>query len=284
MTPTTSPVVAGWELALWLRQRREQLRLDAATVAESIGVTRNYWSAIENERKLPSEENLASATVVLGFEPEEYEELIALRTAAREPGWWTNYPVVNDKVRRYYGLEAGARGVRGFESLIFPGLLQTEEYARRIIADAAMVPEVEVDQYVEVRMRRQARLTGEMPLHATYLISEAALLQQIGGPDTLRRQLQHVIDMLEEHPDSINVHVIPFTVKSCDLFGSSTFNVLEFASPRLPVIAWQETVTALGTIENRIQLRDITKIFNASLRLALNRQESIGLIHHYRGR
>lgn len=281
MPPPTSPVVAAWELALWLRQRRENLRLDAATVAESIGVTRNYWSAIENEHKLPSQENLNAVAKILAFEPEEHQELLKLRTVAREQGWWANYPVINEKVRRYYGLEDGARSVRGFESLLFPGLLQTREYARTIMNASATIPEVEVDQFLEVRMTRQKRLAGDTPLHATYLISEAALLQQVGGPDVRRRQLQHVIDMLDEHPHSVDIRVIPFTVQACELFGSSTFNILDFPSPRLPTIAWHETVTTLGIIDNWIQIRDITKIFTSSLKLALDRQESVGLFHHH---
>lgn len=281
MAPPISPVVAGWELALWLRQRREQLRLDAATVAQSMGVTRNYWSAIENEHKLPSEENLAAVADILEFEPPEHQELLELRAVAREQGWWVNYPVTNEQVRRYYGLEAGARRVSGYENLIFPGLLQIEDYVRAMMDGSATIPAVEVDQYVEVRMTRQNRLTGDTPLHLTYLLSEAVLLQQIGGPDVLRRQLRHVIDMIEEHPNFIDIHIIPFTVQACELFGSSTFSIMDFPSPRLPTIAWHETVTTLGIIDNRIQVRDITKIFNSSLELALDRQESIGLIHHH---
>ncbi|HVV19409.1 MAG TPA: helix-turn-helix transcriptional regulator [Pseudonocardiaceae bacterium] len=279
MAPPTSSVVAGWELALWLRQRREQLGLDAATVARSMGLTRNYWSAIENEHKIPTRENLAKAADILEFGTDEHQELLRLRAAARHPGWWADYPASNEQTLRYYGLEAGALSVCGFENLLFPGLLQIEDYVRAVMSVSARIPEVEVDQYVEVRLRRQDRLKGDDRLRLTYLMSEAVLLQEIGGRDVRRRQLQHVIDILEEQPNFIDVHIIPFSVQACELFGSSTFSILDFSSPRLPTIAWHETVTTTGIIDDRIQVRDITKIFNASLKLALSTQESIELLH-----
>ena len=53
-----SPVVAGWELVLRLRERREQVGVEVKQVTQTLGFSRNYWSAVENERKILSEEAL----------------------------------------------------------------------------------------------------------------------------------------------------------------------------------------------------------------------------------
>src|SRR5262245_31910222 len=53
-----SPTVAAWELALRLRRRRVQLGVEVRTITQRLGFSRNYWSAVENERKILSEENL----------------------------------------------------------------------------------------------------------------------------------------------------------------------------------------------------------------------------------
>jgi Domain of unknown function (DUF5753) len=72
--------------------------------------------------------------------------------------------------------------------------------------------------------------------------------------------------------------VIPFTVTSCALFGSSTTHVISFASSRLPTVAWQETVTAWGIIDDPRQVRDIDIAYDETLRLTLNPQESLVMI------
>jgi transcriptional regulator with XRE-family HTH domain len=278
MPSPMSPTVASWELALRLRQRRERLGIDAKTIAEAIGFTRNYWSAVENERKQLSEENLDKALDVLEFDQEDQQELRRLRATAKERGWWTRYSMLDAEVERLYGLEAGASSIKEYESILIPGMLQTAEYARAIMTPAETLREVEVDQHIEVRLKRQERLNADSPLRLTALISEAVLHQEIGGPAILRRQLQHLVDVAEAHPDTIDIHVIPFTATSCGLFGAATVRVLDFPSPRLPMLAYQETVTAHVLLDDRTTVRDITTTYTAALKIALNPQESTEMI------
>jgi hypothetical protein len=144
-------------------------------------------------------------------------------------------------------------------------------------ADIA-VRQVEVDQRVDVRMRRRDRLTSDDPLHLTAVISQAALLQQIGGPAVLKEQLKHLASMIEKHPDNLGVLVIPFTATACGLFGGATFHLIDFASPRLPTLAWQETVTAAGIIDDPLKVRDLSLTYGEALRRTLNAQDSLRLI------
>ncbi|MGH3695717.1 MAG: Scr1 family TA system antitoxin-like transcriptional regulator [Pseudonocardiaceae bacterium] len=51
----------------------------------------------------------------------------------------------------------------------------------------------DIDRYLELRMRRQKRLAEGMRF--TTVLSEAAILQQIGGPGMLREQLRHIIPL-----------------------------------------------------------------------------------------
>jgi transcriptional regulator with XRE-family HTH domain len=277
MSSRTSPTVASWELALRLRQRRERLGIDAKTIAEAIGFTRNYWSAVENERKQLSEESLDKALEQLEFDRDDQAELRRLRATAKERGWWTRYSMLDPEVERLYGLEAGASSNKEYASILVPGLLQTADYARAIMTPAETIREVEVDQLVEVRLRRQELLNADPPLRLTALLSEAVLHQQIGGPDVLRGQLQHLVDMAEAHPH-IDIHVIPFDVRACGLFGAATLRVLDFPSPSLPMLAYLETVTARLVLEDRITVRDITTTYNAAVKTALDTQESVKMI------
>ena len=277
-----SPVVAGWELALRLRRRREELSLDVKTITDELGFTRNYWSAVENERKLLSEENLTKLIALFQLDEADGQELLDLRAAAREHNWPADYAELLDtRLQRLYGIEDGADRVRIYDSLLVPGLLQTPEYTRAITAPAVTLPQVEVDQRIEVRQRRQERLTGRTPLRLTAVISEAVLRQQIGGPAVLYQQLTHLADMTDAHPDTIDIQVVPFTATSCGLFGSATVNIFDFDNPRLPTIAWQETVTTWGFIDDPIQIRDLVTTFNAALTDTLSAPESAAMIRRY---
>ncbi|HEV2780038.1 MAG TPA: helix-turn-helix transcriptional regulator [Actinophytocola sp.] len=279
MPPPASPTVASWELVHRLRERRQEAGVEVRTITQALGFSRNYWSAVENGRAILSEEKLTRLLELLEFDHDEQQELLELRETARQRGWWTRYSgLFGTEQLRLYGLEYGAQSIRAYESLLIPGLLQTADYAKALISDNVTVPKVEVDQRVEVRMRRQERLVGEDPLEFTAVISQAALLQEIGGSAVLRSQLRHVANMIEQHPNTIEVRVIPFTAKACGLFGVGTFHLLDFMSSRLRTLAWHETVTVQNIIDDPTQVRDLLTSYNDALERTVSAEDSLRLI------
>jgi transcriptional regulator with XRE-family HTH domain len=283
LSAPSSPVVASWELALRLKRRREQLGIEVRTITETLGFTRNYWSAVENERKILSLESLTRIIELFEFDSEEKQELLALRAAAKERGWWTRYSALFDnEIQRLYGLEQGARCVRDYENLLIPGLLQTADYTRALILPDVTMRAVEVDQRVEARQRRQQRLTDpDDPFRFTAVISEAALRQQIGGPRVIRSQLAHLARLIEQYPGKLDLRVIPFTATACGLFGGATVVLIDFDNSQLPTLAWQETVTTWGIIEDPIEVRNLTMTFEDAYRRALGREETLEMVRHH---
>ncbi|MEV4147957.1 helix-turn-helix transcriptional regulator [Amycolatopsis sp. NPDC049691] len=275
-----SPVVASWELALRLKRRRWQLGIEVRTITETLGFTRNYWSAVENERKILSVESLTRLMDLFEFDDEERQELLQLRATARERGWWTRYPALFDaELQRLFGLEQGARSVRDYEPLLIPGLLQTADYIRAITMPDITIRQVEVDQRVEARLRRQERLLDpDDPFTLTAVISEAAIQQQIGGRAVLRSQLRHLAELIETRAHRLNVRIIPFSATGCGLFGSGTVNLIDFDNPQLPTVAWQETVTAWGVIDDPTQVRNISSTFEDAYSRAATREKSLQMI------
>ncbi|GAA4533441.1 Scr1 family TA system antitoxin-like transcriptional regulator [Amycolatopsis samaneae] len=281
MPAPVSPVVASWELALRLRKRRQQFGIEVRAITQELGFTRNYWSAVENERKVLSEESLIKLIDLFEFDQEERKELLELRAAAKEHGWWARYSgLIDENLQRLYGFEYGAQSIRTYESLLIPGLLQTADYARALMTPDITIRRVEVDQRIEARLRRQDRLNEDSTFQLTAIFSEAVLRQQIGGPKVLRRQLERLADMIDEHPENLEVRVIPFTATSCGLFGAATVHLIDFESPRLPTVAWQETVTSRGIIEESTEVRDLTMTYNDAFRHAKTTQETLEFIRH----
>jgi transcriptional regulator with XRE-family HTH domain len=283
VSPPPSPVVANWELVIRIRERREQLGITVNDITSRLGFTRNYWSAIENERKIIPEATLRSIFDILEFGEMDCQQLLKLREAAKENSWWSTFSALFDNdIQRLFGLELGAQGIYGFDTLLIPGLLQTPDYARAIMQSDTAIRQVEIEQRVMARLRRQERLRGDDPLDLKVIISEAALRQQIGGVSVLGGQLDHLLATMEKHPDNVEIRVIPFTASACNLFGSGTLHILDFQSPRLPRVAWHETVSDWGVITDAIKVRDITMAFNEALERTLDRRETKKIIGKYR--
>ncbi|WP_024799655.1 helix-turn-helix transcriptional regulator [Nocardia sp. BMG51109] len=282
MAPT-SPTVAKWELKLRLGRLRGESGLDDADVMRSVGISRPYWSQIFNGSRIPTDDKLRELGKAYGCGHDEQDELVALRAIATEKrGWWNKYPaLIRPEMQRLYGLEFGAHSIRCYNSLLIPGLLQSEGYARTIIAANTNIRPFEVDQHIAVRMQRQSRLTDADPLHLTAVFSQAALMQQTGGPDVLREQLLHLVSLIEEHPDTIEIRIIPFTAAEGTALGGSTFHLLDFDSPQLPTLGWSETPTRADIVEDESEVNRLVYAFAQTLTQSLSAAESLALIKEF---
>jgi len=94
------------------------------------------------------------------------------------------------------GLESVATVLQAYDTHLVHGLLQTPDYARALLR--AVRPELlphEIDQLVELRMRRQQILTrtDSPPPSMWSVTDEAVLRRQIGGRETMHAQLEQLI-------------------------------------------------------------------------------------------
>ncbi|WP_228785982.1 helix-turn-helix domain-containing protein [Nocardia terpenica] len=277
MAPT-SPTVARWELIRRLRERRQQLGLDAAVVSKAVSISPANWSHVESDRRMLTEEKLRIMCDLLEIDDEERDLLFQLRAVGKRRGWWQDYSALfSGELLRFYGLEYGAESVRTYDSVLVPGLLQTADYAHALIAsDTTFIPQAQVKQRVDVRVRRQQRLTDDEPLQLTAVVSEAALRQQIGGADVLRGQLRHLADMIEKHP-TVDIRFIPFHATG-GMHSGATFHLLDFASTVLPTMGWYESPGPSGLLEdsNAVQALEVTH--ELAQNSALSREDSFALV------
>ncbi|MBB5913803.1 transcriptional regulator with XRE-family HTH domain [Nocardia transvalensis] len=276
-----SPTVARWELVLRLRELREQRGFDSATFAKRVGFTPANWSHVEKGRRVLTLNTIGPVLDLLEVGEAERGELLALLSASKDRGWWaTSSALINPDLQRYYGMEYGADYIRSYDSLVVPGLLQTEAYARALISADVMIRPVQVEQLVAVRMRRQRRLRGPERAELTAVMSEATLLQQIGGPKVLRGQLEYLAGLVEDL-DTVDVRVIPFSAPAGAILGGSSFHLLDFAGDTLPTFAWAESAVFGGVVDNPEQVRDLAFAYVRALDQSLSRSESLTLIRKH---
>ena len=93
--------------------------------------------------------------------------------------------------------EAEAARLRDFQSMVLPGLVQTEDYTRAILraAPGAGCRADDIEQQVALRMERQAVLDGAAPPELRLVLSEGALRVQVGGPEVMRAQLRKLAEV-----------------------------------------------------------------------------------------
>lgn len=274
-----SPTVARWELFERLRRRQTDLGLIGTKLAKQLGYAPNYWYRIERDRMVLPEDRHLALLDLLEVDGEEREKLIELRALAKAHGWWDEYAgLFNAEQTRLWGLEYGAEEISSFESLLIPGLLQTEDYARSLIAgDQAMVRRPEVRRRVQARMKRQERIGGDDPVRLNAVISEAALHQQIGGIDTLRAQLEHLVKVITTY-DTIEVLILPFTSPNGAGAGGASFHILDFPGDQATPLGWHESAVVAEVIEDPAKLETLAAAFGSAAQASLSSEESLARI------
>lgn len=200
---------SGLRLQRALVSVREDRHLTREAVAEALELAPSTLSRIERGEAIPQPRNLRALLGFYEVTGERQDELFQLAKAAREAeGWLHAYEgVIPELYAQLIAFEADAARVANYESLLVPGLLQTEEYARSVIAGTQQfATPAEIERRVEIRMQRQAVLSGDKPLNLEVVIDEAVLHRAVGGSAVMRPQLK----ALRTSNPAVDLRVIPF--------------------------------------------------------------------------
>jgi len=101
--------------------------------------------------------------------------------------------------------ERSARVLRLFEVTLIPGLFQTPEYARAMLAARPHVTGDEVEDLLSARLTRPEILDGEDAPLIYAVLDEAVLHRQVGGPEVMREQLEHLVALSRRPAITIQV-------------------------------------------------------------------------------
>lgn len=145
---------------------------------------------------------------------ERTAELIELARASRQSSWWSKYRGdISPQFLQFIEYEESASVSRFYEPLLIPGLLQTEEYADKLIrklTDPGTPPTL-IDTRLTIRLTRQQHLLAQdSPLRTSnFVIDEAAMERLIGEPTIAPAQIERLIS-LANRPNVV-IEVIPFS-------------------------------------------------------------------------
>jgi len=247
--PTVQRLVLGGQL----RRMREELSITLEQAADVIRGSHSKLSRMEHGRVGFKDRDVSDLLTFYGVnDSEQRAALLALARETATSGWWHEYSdTLPNWVEPYVGLETAASVIRNYEVQFIPGLLQTEAYARATFRLGTATTEDEVARRAEVRINRQEILNKPAPPRFWAVIDEAALRRPIGGIQTLREQLRHLIDMTD-HP-AVTLQVLPFSVGGHAAAGGP-FTILRFSQPDLQDVVYLEQLTSALYLEKQTEV------------------------------
>ncbi|MFF3845727.1 helix-turn-helix domain-containing protein [Streptomyces sp. NPDC002328] len=272
MASNVNPTVRRRRLGQELRKLREDKGMTAEQVADRLLVSQSKISRLENGRRSISQRDVRDLCGVYEVEDQRIvESLMQMAKDSRQQGWWHAFGDVPYSV--YIGLETDAASLRVYDPQVVPGLLQTRQYAETLIAGA--LPETvpaEIEKRVQVRVRRQERISAEEnPLRLWTVMDEAALRRVVGNKSLMRDQLEHLVE--QSQLPHVTVQVIPFDMGAHPGLNGQ-YAILEFPDASDSSVVYIEGVTSDLYLEKPNDVQKYSVMYEHLRAQALNVEHS----------
>jgi hypothetical protein len=302
MAKVTGPIGPRRNIALTLKQLREESGKLLTDVAEDLLISTSKLSRLENAQGKPQLRDNRDLIRYYGIEgTPQADQLRRWVDAAERPGWWTEYDddVLGD-VDEHLAYEAEATVLRAYTLPFLPALLQTAEYARAHIqhieplsadyarasfSDTAPRSADNVQELVDLRMERQKVLTsrreGLDPLKLVAVTHQSALLQAVGPPKILRDQLDALVE--RSKASNVSLHVLPFSASPVFTMTCmyAYFEYQDSGGLARDVVQL-ETPIGLVRIDNPQRVADYRKWHDSLVEASLTEDDSRDLIRSIR--
>ncbi|MGW7673080.1 helix-turn-helix domain-containing protein [Streptomyces sp. NPDC054775] len=266
------------QLSAQLKELHEGSGMTLAEVGAAIEVNQGSLSRIMNGDRGTTPILVKALLDCYGItDPAVREDILDLVRAdqAQRKKWWRKYSAVINTTQYggYLELEQSATTLRSYEPQLIPGLLQTREYARQVIAAMRVdLDAKQVEALVDVRMNRQAILAREdsPPPKLWAVIDEAAFRRIESKPAVLKEQLEHLLDV--EPRTNVTLQLLPFEIGfHPGLYGS--FMLMGFPEPN-PDVVWVENLTNSVYFEGSDDVGRYTEVFDHLRATALGPPET----------
>jgi transcriptional regulator with XRE-family HTH domain len=195
-------------LRVELRRARLNAGLTQKDVAERLDWSPSKIIRIESGAVSITVTDLRALLAECGItDPKVVNDLVAMARASKKQPWSQYKDALTPATIQFFGYESSASKIRNYELIVVPGLLQSEEYARAMLAGYG-VPEPRLERIVESRLEHQELLDQATPPQMHFIIDEAAIRRVVGGPKVMEVQLCRISE-LSRHP-AVTVQIVPF--------------------------------------------------------------------------
>ncbi|HCU95939.1 MAG TPA: transcriptional regulator [Actinobacteria bacterium] len=269
-----SPTVRGRRLMRELTRLRQAQGLSLEVAAQRLDFSKSKLYRVENGRSRITLDDLEDMLDLYAVRSPQREALVQLGRDARKRGWWTAYSDVF--TGSYVGLESEAARIQ-VNAHIVPGFLQTEDYARAVIAATRPTLEhSEVDRRVAARSARQKALFGrDVPPEIHVVLDEVALRRHVGGAEAMPAQIAALTDASTQ--PRLTLQVLPFTA-GANAGMDGEFVILTFPDPEDPPVAYAEGLMGDVYLESEEELDVYNLAWSHLVESALSPGESASMI------
>ncbi|MFY1635602.1 helix-turn-helix domain-containing protein [Solwaraspora sp. WMMB335] len=229
-------------------------------LAQRLNVSTSLVAKFETARQIPMPDTAEQIDAVFSSGTLVKETVADARQAA-PPQWFQPWP----------DYEAEAEMLRGYEPTYVPGLLQTEAYARAVLAAGLLQPDV-AEQRLAHRLARQSTVFDrKSPPICSFIVDEAALRR--GDPVMMKEQLLHLAEMAQR--TRVLLHVVPLSV---GLYAGQPGNFVLATLTSGANVAYLEDQVDGHTIQEPAKVAALVSVWEAIRSVALPRDASRDLI------
>jgi len=211
--PVAGINVLRWELGNELRTLRLAAGKSIKEAADHLECSSAKISRMENGQRGAVGRDVRDLCKLYSVPAQRRDQLIALtkEAAAADTASSSTIP---GKYSTYVALESQAQSLRNYESSFIPGMLQTERYAREVMAgNGNFEDESEAEQRIRIRMDRQERIWGSDNLLTAHFILDENVLWRPAGVDARTRAIrEEQIDQLIRATslEHVRLQIIPY--------------------------------------------------------------------------
>jgi transcriptional regulator with XRE-family HTH domain len=278
-----NPRQAREALGARLRELRKDAGLNGKQLAQTLQWQATKVSRIELGKQTPTEDDVRAWLAACGATDQQSSLIAQLRGLELAYATWQRQlrTGTRDRQRQIAAIEAETDLVRGFEPATVPGLFQTREYARHIMAQSIAVHEItdDLEDGLQARMERQ-EILYRPGRRFHFVLSEAAVRNLLCPPDVLMGQIERLI--ASATLPNVALGVIPFTarlpkspVHGFWIYGTQLVTVETFAAELS--LTQPEEIELYGKIFTL--MKDVALYGKAARALMLNVLDELAATH-----
>ncbi|RCG29493.1 XRE family transcriptional regulator [Sphaerisporangium album] len=248
--------------AFELRRYRNAVNMSQRQLAQRLGYSDSMVNMVEQVKRPPSRQFAELCDQVFGLDG----TMVRLYMATT----WHKAP---EYLRPWLEEEEDATGLRTWQPMIVPGLLQTEAYAREVLAATPGITDEVLERRLTNRMQRQAILHREKPPALSVVMDEGVIRRVIGDMEVTREQLRYLLE-IARHPQ-VTIQVVPCTVRAhCGMAGG--FIIAERNGH--PYAAYTDAQPSGRTFDDRRLIAELVRRYDALRAEAVPFSQSLRLI------
>ncbi|HEX7308106.1 DUF5753 domain-containing protein [Lentzea sp.] len=219
--------------------------------------------------------NEAELMLLLGYcrvDPPEVRRLIALFHETRD-NCYLQIPEdgIPDQVRTLIEQEQLANAITVWSALLVPGLLQTVDYMRALVAEWPPNESVDYEDVIKARIERRRLLHWDRTF--VFYIHEFALRLPVGGPSVMKDQLIHLLGVAER--SYVTVKVVPTAIGP---HAGASGSFLQLRYEKFDPVIFIESKTSCLFIEDPTSLATYARVLKRLDAQALDAEDSKELI------